>query len=146
MHSSRKWFLFVNIYIYIYIDVESPLINVVRDYLSKVHIKGDILSETMEYFLRDKPRLGRFHFYSICKILRSGKGKSKILFERLHYPFGDNPNDVVSFSFHYFVFVFWFFLVFFCASSQKLLPGWAIPKVYILWFIVLLLSNSRVEN
>ena len=47
-------------------DVLSPLINIVKSVLAKVKVRGDVPSETMDYFFVNNPKLGRF--YLLLKI------------------------------------------------------------------------------
>ena len=42
-------------------DPVSPLISIVKGCLSRVKNRGDIPSETLEYFFINKPKLGRFY-------------------------------------------------------------------------------------
>ena len=42
-------------------DPVSPLISIVKSFLSRVKKRGDISNETLEYFFINKPKLGRFY-------------------------------------------------------------------------------------
>ena len=42
-------------------DSVSPLIDIVKGCLARVKNRGDIPSETSEYFFMNKPKLGRFY-------------------------------------------------------------------------------------
>ena len=41
-------------------DVVGPLVKIVMHHLSKVKLRGDVNGEIMDYFLVEKPRIGRF--------------------------------------------------------------------------------------
>ena len=42
-------------------DVVSPLIKIVKSNLARVKLRGDIPSETFDYFINTNPRIGRFY-------------------------------------------------------------------------------------
>ena len=53
-------------------DAEGPLLNVVKSVLGKIRNRGDIIDETLHYFLVNNPKLGRFYLLpKIGKILHN---------------------------------------------------------------------------
>ena len=60
-------------------DPVSPLISVVKGCLSRFKNRGDIPNETLEYFLINKPKLGRFYLLpKIHKRLHNVPGRPVI--------------------------------------------------------------------
>ena len=60
-------------------DAISPLISVVMKCLNKIRIRGDISKDTLEYFLVQNPRVGRFYLLpKIHKRLHSVPGRPVI--------------------------------------------------------------------
>ena len=60
-------------------DSVSPLIDIVKDCLARVKNRGDIPSETLEYFFMNKPKLGRFYLLpKIHKRLHNVPGRPVI--------------------------------------------------------------------
>ena len=60
-------------------DCVSPLIATIQDCLLKISSRGDVPKQTMEYFLVDNPRLGRFYLLpKIHKRLHSVPGRPVI--------------------------------------------------------------------
>ena len=50
-----------NVYQEIFGDAVSPLIKIVKNCLSRINRRGDISKQTLDYFLVERPRLGRFY-------------------------------------------------------------------------------------
>ena len=50
-------------------DLISPLVKIIKYHLAKVKKRGDVSSETLDYFLVNNPKLGRF--YLLPKIHKS---------------------------------------------------------------------------
>jgi len=44
-------------------DCISPLIKTIKSTLSKINTRGDICKETLDYFLVENPKIGRFYIY-----------------------------------------------------------------------------------
>ena len=60
-------------------DCVSPLITTIQDCLLKISSRGDVPKQTMDYFLVDNPRLGRFYLLpKIHKRLHSVPGRPVI--------------------------------------------------------------------
>ena len=60
-------------------DSVSPLIDIVKGCLARVKNRGDIPSETLEYFFINKPKLGRFYLLpKIHKRLHNVPGRPVI--------------------------------------------------------------------
>ena len=64
-------------------DAEGPLLNVVKSVLGKIRNRGDIIDETLHYFLVNNPKLGRFYLLpKIGKILHNFPGRPVIFNSR----------------------------------------------------------------
>ena len=50
-----------NVYAELKGDFVSPLIKTIKHHLSKVKLIGDVSQETLEFFVNDNPRIGRFY-------------------------------------------------------------------------------------
>ena len=50
-----------SVYEEVFGDVVSPLVKIIKYHLAKVKTRGDINSETLDYFMANNPRLGRFY-------------------------------------------------------------------------------------
>ena len=60
-------------------DVESPIIKIVKNAISKVHKRRDISEETLDYFLVNNPKVGRFYLLpKIHKRLHNVPGRPVI--------------------------------------------------------------------
>ena len=60
-------------------DTVSPLIKVVKSCLAKIQRRGDISNETLDFFLTENPKLGRFYLLpKIHKRLHSVPGRPVI--------------------------------------------------------------------
>ena len=61
-------------------DAISPLIRIIKNCLSKINRRGDIPKQTLDYFLVERPRLGRFYLLpKIHKRLFDVPGRPVIL-------------------------------------------------------------------
>ena len=57
-------------------DVEDHLMNVIKSVLRKIKNRGEISDETLDYFLVNNPKLGRFYLLpKIHKILHNVPGR-----------------------------------------------------------------------
>ena len=60
-------------------DAVSPLINVIKNHLINVKLRGDVSNETLDYFMVNNPRLGRFYLLpKIHKRLENVPGRPVI--------------------------------------------------------------------
>ena len=60
-------------------DAEGPLVKVIKNVLRKVRNRGDISDETLDYFLVNNPKLGRFYLLpKIHKRLHNVPGRPVI--------------------------------------------------------------------
>ena len=60
-------------------DFVSPLIRTIKHHLSNVKLNGDVGQETLDYFINDNPRIGRFYMLpKIHKRLHSVPGRPVI--------------------------------------------------------------------
>ena len=48
-------------------DIESPLIKIIKRVLGNIRNRRDISDETLDYFLVNNPKLGRFYFQKFVK-------------------------------------------------------------------------------